>query len=169
MLLVQLLESQEILRHAIESIPAHRMRTRSAAGGFAIVEHAWHLADLEEEGFAVRIRRIMAESNPQLPDFKGDVIARERRYIELAMAPALDRYAAVREANVERLRGAEHWSRPAVQEHVGPVTLESVACSILQHDIAHANEIAGLTRELGLVVPAALVSLASLEPLARSA
>ena len=31
---------------------------RPAAGGFAFVEHAWHLADLEREGYGTRISRL---------------------------------------------------------------------------------------------------------------
>src|SRR5215470_18537686 len=44
------------------------------------VEQCWHLADLEREGYAVRIRRLLAETNPMLPDFDGTQVARERDY-----------------------------------------------------------------------------------------
>ena len=170
-LIDQIAESQRILRNAIESVPKTLMRKRSAAGGFAIVEHAWHLADLEEEGWAVRLRRTLHETDPRLADFRGDAIAEERRYIEREVEPAVGRFAATRTANVALLRslGPEDWSRPAVQEHVGGVTVASLASAMLSHDVAHANEIVALLRELDLRVPETLVSLAGLEPLARSA
>jgi len=166
-----IVESLQILRDTIESFPKHLAHTRPAAGGFAIVEHAWHLADFEEEGIAIRIHRTLSETNPLLPDFKGDAIAAERRYIDREIEPALERFAVARQSNADRLRNVSgsDWSRTAVQEHVGPVTLHSLAHAILQHDIAHANEIVGLMNELRIAVPSALADLADLEPLARSA
>src|ERR1700737_2311433 len=80
------------------------VRRRPAAGGFALVEHAWHLADLETEGYAVRIARLLAEVNPSFADFRGEEIARERRYIEQEIAPAVKRFIAQRTANVAALR-----------------------------------------------------------------
>jgi hypothetical protein len=38
---------------------------RPTDGGFAPVEHCWHLADLEREGFGERIRRLIAEGDNQ--------------------------------------------------------------------------------------------------------
>jgi len=166
-----MVESPLILRDAIQSFPKGLVLTRPAAGGFAIVEHAWHLADFEEEGIAVRIRRTLTETNPLLADFRGDAIASERRYIDRQIEPALERFAVARTSNAERLRNASasDWSRVAVQEHVGDVTLGSLAHAILQHDVAHANEIVQLMNELRVSVPAALARLADAEPLARSA
>src|SRR5215470_1921827 len=46
------------------------------------VEQCWHLADLEREGYGSRIRRLLDESNPVLPDFDGARVARERKYAE---------------------------------------------------------------------------------------
>ena len=38
--------------------------------GFSPVEQCWHLADLERDGYAVRIRRLLNETEPALPDFE---------------------------------------------------------------------------------------------------
>lgn len=45
-----------MLRKLLESVPHEKLTQRSAAGGFALVEHVWHLADLEVEGYGVRLR-----------------------------------------------------------------------------------------------------------------
>ena len=47
-------------------------------GSFSPVEQVWHLADLEREGFGIRIRRLISEPNPRLPDFEGGRLAVER-------------------------------------------------------------------------------------------
>ena len=68
------------LMRSLATMPAylyeqfHRLDAASAclpgAGGqFSPVEQVWHLADLEREGFAVRIRRLREEDNPRLADF----------------------------------------------------------------------------------------------------
>src|SRR6266853_1399608 len=63
-------------------------------GAFSPVEHCWHLADLEREGYAVRIRRLLEEDNPGLPDFDGARIARERSYTSLSLAEGIDAFRA---------------------------------------------------------------------------
>jgi hypothetical protein len=67
-----------LLREVAAALDETARRRRPAGGGFAIVEHAWHLADLEREGYGARISRLLAETAPALPDFDGDRIARER-------------------------------------------------------------------------------------------
>ncbi len=147
------------------------IRRRPAAGGFALVEHAWHLADLETEAYAVRIARLLTEVNPSFADFRGDEIARERRYIEQEIAPALNRFIAQRTANVAALRGVapDQWERRGQQEGVGEVTIARVAEMMSEHDRGHASEIAALLRELGLDVPLSLASFAAEPPLRRTA
>src|SRR5919109_3478488 len=76
------------LRTLIVSAPPDRLRTRPSNGFFALIEHAWHLADLEVEGYEERIRRLLEEDDPYIPDFKGDEIAAQRRSIELELEPA---------------------------------------------------------------------------------
>jgi DinB family protein len=170
-ILSRLQQFPDLVRDAIASVGENLWRAKTAATPFALIEHAWHLADLEQEGFGARIERILAESNPYLPDFAGDEIARLRRYIEQPMMPALLRFRAAREANLARLSSASEtdWPRKGTQEFVGEITLEGVLKSMLRHDIAHANEIVELLQELGLKVPEAMAEVARLEPLARSA
>jgi hypothetical protein len=170
-ILERIAESPTIFRRVVESWPDGQTHIQPAEGGFAIVEHAWHLADFEEEGIAIRIRRTLTETRPLLADFKGDAIARERKYLERSVSPAPERFAAARAANVSLLRTVTtpDWSRTAVQELVGEITLAELAAAILRHDIAHANEIAALLSELRMPVPDAIAALAGSAPLARSA
>lgn len=156
----------DILQRVVDATPRELWRRRAANGEFALVENAHHLADLEEEGFGARIERLLSDREPFLPDFAGDVIAEQRRYLELDMQPALDRFRTARDGNRLRLLSVqpEEWSRTGTQEHVGVVTLSSIPHAMLSHDTAHARQIADLLRELGQAVPAELEAFANGEP-----
>lgn len=147
------------------------IRRRPAAGGFSLVEHAWHLADLETEGYGPRISRLLGESNPHFADFRGDEIAKQRKYNEQAIEPAVARFVARRVANVAALRAAapDQMQRRGTQEGIGEVTLARVAEMMSEHDRGHAVEIAELLRELGVAVPAALAVFANDPPLRQTA
>ncbi|HEY7515870.1 MAG TPA: DinB family protein, partial [Vicinamibacteria bacterium] len=82
------------------------------------VEQSWHLADLEREGFAVRIRRLLDEADPHLPDFDGGRIARERAYRSLSLDEGLAAFREARLRNLSMLRAVspEDWGRRGTQE-----------------------------------------------------
>ncbi len=99
---------REALLDALRSMPAYLRATFSAlsaeqarAGGpdgaFSPVEQVWHLADLEREGFAVRIDRLRRGANPQLPDFDGTAAAAARNYRSLSLAEGLQAFESARE------------------------------------------------------------------------
>jgi uncharacterized damage-inducible protein DinB len=144
---------------------------RPADGSFALVEHVWHLADLEEEGYAVRIRRMLSEGSPELADFRGDDIARQRAYLEQDVLPALQRFVDARRANCERLAGLveAEWRRVGVLEGRGPVTVAELVALMIEHDRSHAGELVALLRELGMPLVLGLADIAGEEPVRRSA
>lgn len=125
-------------------------RRRTAAGGFSLLEHVCHLADLEEQAFALRIRRVRAEHNPMLADFDGAAAALAGRYQERALAPALAAFAAARARSIELLRsvGRQEWSRSAAQEGVGALTLADLPRLMAEHDAAHRQEMDALRAEM---------------------
>jgi DinB family protein len=113
------------------------------------VEQCWHLADLEREGYGVRIRRLIEETNPMLPDFDGHQIALERNYRERPLRDALLAFREARAANLAALRQLEagDWLRGGMQEGVGPVALCDIPDMMDQHDEAHRTEIQSWLRE----------------------
>jgi hypothetical protein len=116
---------------------------RGPAGGFAPVEQCWHLADLEREAFALRLRRLREEDAPVLADFDGERAAVERRYLTLSAAEAIAAFAAQRAGNVLLLRRIrpEEWNRSGRQDGVGPVMLCDLPVMMAEHDAAHRAEI----------------------------
>ncbi len=79
-------------------------RTPPADGGFCLIEQAWHLADLEREGYGERIRRLLAEEDPELPDFDGARVAVSRNYRAKSLAAGIAAFRAARTANLAVLR-----------------------------------------------------------------
>jgi hypothetical protein len=116
------------LRAAAGKMSAEAARTPPADGGFSLVEQAWHLADLEREGYGERIRRLLAEEDPALPDFDGARVAAERNYRTLSLVEGIAAFSAARTANLARLRSVpeDGLGRAGHQEGVGRVTLRDV-------------------------------------------
>src|SRR5438045_9746032 len=132
-----------ILARIAAQVPAELVRVRS--GPFALVEHVWHMADLERE-FAERIRRLLGEADPFLPDFDGERIAKERQYLTLDLAAGVAAFASAREETLRRLRdvGSVGWERRGRQEGVGTASLAEWPGRIAGHDRAQRHEGAGL-------------------------
>lgn len=142
-LMAALAGMKKFLREAFGSLPPEQTRMPGPGGSFSPVEQVWHLADLECEGFALRIRRLQTETNPHLLDFDGAKIARERNYRALSLAEGLRAFEAAREANLRTLEtlSPEAWMRSGTQEGVGFVSLCDMPTFLHQHDQAHIAEI----------------------------
>lgn len=112
-------------------------------GALAPVEQCWHLADLEHEGYGLRIDRLLREVDPLLADFDGARIARERAYRSRSLADGLAAFRRARQQNLARLRGltSAEWSRSGRQEGVGPVALCDIPAMMAEHDAGHREEI----------------------------
>jgi DinB family protein len=146
-LLLTLESTPVLLVRAAEALSDSQVRQEPAGGGFSFIEHVWHLADLEREGFGARIRRILCEDEPMLADFDGERIARERNYSRLDLADGLAAYAIARSRNVRKLRSihsADIWKRRGTQEGVGRIALEDIPRMMAEHDRAHTAEVGDL-------------------------
>ena len=149
-LLLTLGSTPALLARAAQNLSVSQARRRLEGGAFSFVEHVWHLADLEREGYGVRIRRLLAEEEPSLSDFDGERLASERVYQNRDLAEGLAAFAAVRARNLEKLRGvsASDWNRVGFQESVGRVRLEDIPRMMAEHDRSHTTEIADLLAKL---------------------
>jgi hypothetical protein len=154
-LLLTLESTPALLARAAAELPEDMVRQRGTAGGFSLVEHAWHLADLEREGYGARIRRVLTEDEPLLSNFDGDRVARERLYLRRDLAEGLLAFTTARTRNLQSLRGASaaDWNRTAWQEGVGRIELSDIPRMMAEHDRIHETEIADLVRELRDRVP----------------
>ena len=149
-LLLTLESTPALLARAAVELHEDRVRQRGTAGRFSLVEHVWHLADLEREGYGARIRRLLTEQEPQLLNFDGDRVARERVYHRRDLAEGLLAFTAARTRNLQTLRelSPADWKRTGEQEGIGIVALADVPRMMAEHDRVHGIEIAELVREI---------------------
>ena len=142
-LLASLSGMPEFVARTFSGLSPKQTLTPGPDGGFCPVEQVWHLADLEREGFAVRIEKLLHEPEPHLPDFDGTRVASERNYRSLSLTAGLAAFAEARRRNVEVLRGigADSWTRRGTQEGVGRVSLCDMPGFMAQHDADHRAEI----------------------------
>jgi hypothetical protein len=131
------------LAHHVGSLTGEAVTRRGTGDTFSPVEQCWHLADLEVEGYGVRIRRLLTEEMPSLPDFDGGRIAEERQYWTKSLQEGLRAFEAARRANLARLRSVpeSEWSREGVQAGVGAITLAALLNMMEEHDASHRAEI----------------------------
>src|SRR5215472_1825647 len=102
-LLLTLESTPALIVRAAEELGDAGIRQQPSDGGFSLVEHVWHLADLEREAYGPRIRRILQEDGPSLADFEGERLARERVYRERDLTEGLTAFAVARNRNVLKL------------------------------------------------------------------
>lgn len=128
---------------AFASLDIDAARQRLPPVEFSPVEQVWHLADLELEGFGLRIRALLTEDDPLLADFDGGAIAREREYRSRSLADGLRAFHAARQANLAAFAALppQAWSRGGTQEGVGGITLGDLPALMRAHDDAHRAEI----------------------------
>jgi hypothetical protein len=130
--------------------PLEELLRPPAAGGFALCEHVWHLAELESEAWVARVERVLAEQSPQLPDFDGAQRAREGGYRARDPGEGLIAFTRARRGLIERLRklNAQQLARVGELEGVGPLELRALVARVLAHDDEHRAQARALSREL---------------------
>jgi hypothetical protein len=162
-----------VLRNALALFKGGQIRRRSSSGLFAPIEQAWHVADLEVEGYGARIVQLLLTDGPHFVDFDGDAIAEQRRYVDLGLESGLRRFESARVTNVARLCSAtsEQLAHRATKDGVeGYVTLSRIIDMMTQHDASHANEIVLLLSESGCEVRGELLEVSRFDdPLRRTA
>ena len=143
-LLDRLAETPQSLARALRELPDWKLRARPTPESFAPIEIAWHLRDIECEGWLERIRRILDEPTPILASIDGDRLAADRGYLALDPEAALVQFTEARRESVEILRSLPPhcWSWSGIFEGQ-PLTLTRLAELMLQHDVDHLDELHG--------------------------
>ena len=113
---------------------------------FSIRESVAHLRDIDTLGYEQRIRLMVSEEHPTLPDVDGARIAVERAYATLPLEPELAELERSRAASIALLRTLDESAldRTAAVETVGRVTLRDLLERWITHDSEHLAEMRGL-------------------------
>ncbi|MFL6677451.1 MAG: DinB family protein [Burkholderiaceae bacterium] len=114
------------------------------------LEQLCHVRDIEIDGYQVRIRRTLSETEPLLASIDTDALVHERAYARDEPARVLAAFRAARGATLEMISGLSdaQLARTAVFEGYGPLTLRSLIHYLCSHDQQH---LAGLQWVLGKV------------------
>jgi transcriptional regulator with XRE-family HTH domain len=134
----------------VGQIPRAAWARRPAKGGFSLLEHVCHLRDIDDDGYRVRLERMLAEQRPSLVDIDGDALARERDYQSQDLMSALSAFTAARRAIAAQLARLTQEERQrtglmAAKE----ITIEGLVGAMRAHDSEHLDQINELCAELG--------------------
>lgn len=133
----------EALETKLAGLTDAQLRFRPAAETFSVLESICHLRDIEVEGYACRLRLLLEADNPALPDMDGSALARERRYNQQALQPALESFLIARRGNLQRLAAVTEaeLARPGRLDTVGEITLGRLLELWVEHDRGHLREL----------------------------
>ncbi|HEX8775899.1 MAG TPA: DinB family protein [Pyrinomonadaceae bacterium] len=149
-LIAYLAETPAVVERMLSGLTDAEGRWKPPGGEFSALENVCHLLDIELEGYAVRIERLLKEDGPALADIDGGRLAKERDYNSRNLETAMAAFRRAREANVRVVKGLspEQLERSGTLETVGPITLRGLLGTMRAHDEAHRREIEGLRGQL---------------------
>jgi hypothetical protein len=134
-----------VLRALVSGVDDAQLRRRPAPGEWAIVEVVGHLADTEERALG-RVRRMLAQDNPQLEPFDQEALAKERQYLDLDLNQELDRLEQLRREHVAVLEAldAPDWERTGRHGQHGELSVELYETHVAAEEVDHLAQIARL-------------------------
>ncbi|MGA9996171.1 MAG: DinB family protein [Pyrinomonadaceae bacterium] len=123
---------------------------KPSAEEFSVLENVCHLADLEREGYGVRIARLIKEDAPVMQDFDGARAAKERDYNSLDLSEALRDFTRAREEAMKTVRAlsTEQLDRSGTLEGAGKITLARLLLMMREHDESHLKDLRALRERL---------------------
>jgi hypothetical protein len=130
------------IHDALNLVPDEAVKWRPAPGKWSAHEVVCHCADSEMNG-ALRLRYVLAESDPLLMGYDQDAWARILDYHSRPLEPALAVVEAVRAHTTVLLRtlADEAWARAGRHSESGPYSVENWLRIYSDHLEGHARQI----------------------------
>lgn len=140
----------EALLSRLAGLSDAQLRLKPAPDVFSALENVCHLRDIEIEGYARRLGLLLREDHPHLPNLDGAALARERRYNEQELRPALDAFLSMRRRSLGILisLSPQQLARRGRFEHVGEINLAALLELWVEHDRGHIQELDALLPRL---------------------
>src|SRR6202035_170622 len=95
-------EGPAVLADAASGLSERQLDHKPSDGGFSAREVVHHTADSEMTS-AIRLRRLIAEDNPQITGYDPDLFAARLHYASRPVQPSLDAVRAARESTMSIL------------------------------------------------------------------
>src|ERR1019366_8164689 len=141
-------------KEALRGIPRKLLLFTPAPGKWSILEILCHMRDMEREAYLERYTRILADTEPRLPDLKAAAFASERDYRGQKAGDVLRDWARLRRESLRLLRKAkpEQWRRAGIHETAGRLTIDDlVVRHAVGNDAAHLAQIDAIKRSAALL------------------
>ena len=108
------------------------------------------MRDIEVEGYGERIKRILEEAEPSLPDIDGARLAVERDYNNDDLDSAFAAFSNARRKNIELVRSldTDQLGRKGNLEGAGLISLRGLLEMMEEHDQGHLAELSVVSRRL---------------------
>jgi uncharacterized damage-inducible protein DinB len=131
------------LRQAIAGMTPAQIDAAPIPGKWSTRQIICHISDFEPV-YADRMKRVIAEDNPTLPNGDENLFAARLAYDERDIEEELQLIEAVRRhvARILRAQPAEAYQRAGVHTQDGSITLEKLVSRITNHIPHHAQFIA---------------------------
>jgi hypothetical protein len=131
------------LRAEVEALAAELSRWRPGPDEWCVSETVGHLIEAERRGFNGRIRTILAQDNPRLPDWDQVQVARERNDAARDGADVLREFAELRADSIALVEGLrpEQLGRRGEHKLVGSISVEDLLHEWVHHDRNHVSQV----------------------------
>jgi hypothetical protein len=143
-------ETPRIIQQLIDDLKGGDRTWKPSEEEWSALEHVCHLKDIEREGYAVRIEKLLHETQPFLADIDGDRLAAERSYNSQDFETVLHAFTHARQENVRMIEDVtlDQLARSGMFENVGTVTLGRLLLMMREHDQGHLQDISRLHEQL---------------------
>lgn len=134
------------VKDIVAFIPRDFRTRKPDNGSFSLLEHVCHLRDIDDDGYRVRIERMLTEEQPNLLDIDGDALASQRDYQSQALEEALSSFTTTRWQIASRLAKLtlEERRRTGLMAATKEITVEGLVGAMLAHDASHLDELSEL-------------------------
>jgi hypothetical protein len=132
----------ELLAVATTGAAGTELDFKPAPNKWCVRQIVCHLADTEAV-YVMRLRLVLAEDNPVLYPFNGDLWAERLDYGRRKISQALETFRKLRTENYELLKEMpeEAFSRPCTHAEAGPWTLRDLILNGALHLEDHVKQI----------------------------
>lgn len=130
------------LGRMLQGYSVDALKRPASDGGWGVIENLGHLRDWEEI-YLSRVKTILAEDHPNLPEYDDQLWEIEHDYRGQDPAKVLERLRGQRQQLVDILHTipAEAWARSGQIGAEPNVTLADIVQGIQLHDVEHARAI----------------------------
>lgn len=135
-------EGPSVLEDAVSRLSERQLDHKPSDGGFSAREVVHHTADSEMTS-AIRLRRLVAEENPQITGYDPDLFAARLHYASRPVKPSLDAIRAARESTASILAALSEaeWERAGTHSEMGEYSIDTWLEVYAAHCHDHADQV----------------------------